>query len=311
MLLQHSIPEQLLDKMLFCLWGNQAVPIFFIIQSFHAYKKGATNVSYSLFKLWKRIIGPFFLVLSILFVYTVVLPYLRGADISEKSLLFLQYGGPAPGSYYVWIYLQMVLVIILCSHLFKWKKKLMVFVLFLFMSILLEMICSIVSMAPITYRLLFFRYFFLIWIGYYICNEIIVNKSTVLITLVSAVSIIVFRYSSISFEPIFVTTEWGWTTNHWICYPFCIFLIWLFRKLYLKTQILRMTGIVELCGKYSYEIFLWQMLYFVLPIHWIINKLIVNDMLSLMLYVIVSPVICIVPILYVKERGFLINVFRK
>lgn len=37
-LLNHSIPLSVLNKIYFCFWGAQAVPIFLLIQVFHAYR---------------------------------------------------------------------------------------------------------------------------------------------------------------------------------------------------------------------------------------------------------------------------------
>lgn len=302
-LLQHCLPETILDKFLFCFWGNQAVPLFLILQAFHAFKHGINKVSYSYRKIYQRIIKPFMVVLIILFAYLVVYPSLQGADFFNKTQTFLIYGGgPAPGSYFVWVYLQMAVVIVLCSKIMAHLNKLEISIFFILISIILELLCSGVEFSPEIYRLLSVRYFYLIWIGYSLCMPFKITSSFIYISIVSAISIVMFRYSSMDFSPLFMLTEWGWSTCHWICYPFCFTLIIVLRLLYNKFNIEKFKEYIIFCGKKSYEIFLWQMIYFVLPIKRLLDLLISNRVLSFVFYVIVSILVCTLPIVLIDSK---------
>lgn len=107
-ILTHCLPK--LDYMLFSLWGAQAVPLFLLIQVFHAYKTGldkAIRVPHFM-KLIDRIFKPFVILLLVeMFLLIVVLKN----DPLQIIKSAVSAGGIGPGSYYVWIYIQFVFVI--------------------------------------------------------------------------------------------------------------------------------------------------------------------------------------------------------
>lgn len=64
----HNLPTFLWDYCLFRLWADMQVPMFILIQAFHAYKKGTTpKIKWP--TLFKRIIIPFFLIQGLILLY--------------------------------------------------------------------------------------------------------------------------------------------------------------------------------------------------------------------------------------------------
>lgn len=118
--LAHCLPMQ--NCLLFSLWGAQAVPLFLLIQTFHAYKKGVDKaVKLPDFKkLFNRILKPFIILL--LFELFLLIVVFGNAPLSViKSAT--RSGGIGPGSYYVWIYIQFACVIPIVAWIIKKLKK--------------------------------------------------------------------------------------------------------------------------------------------------------------------------------------------
>lgn len=98
----HCLPLQCHKPILFQLWGGMQVPLFILIQVFHAYKKNTlSHIKYT--KIFRRIILPFILTQGI-----VIGLLCFGSSVDAKTILrnALHGGGVGPGSYYFWIYLQ-------------------------------------------------------------------------------------------------------------------------------------------------------------------------------------------------------------
>jgi len=104
--------------MLFFLWGAQAVPLFLLIQTFHACKNGVDKAVKMppFIKLFNRILKPFFILLFVeLFLLIIVL---RDDPVRVvKGAIVV--GDIGPGSYYVWIYIQFAFVIPVVVRMFK------------------------------------------------------------------------------------------------------------------------------------------------------------------------------------------------
>lgn len=260
--LTHCLPK--LDYMLFSLWGDQAVPLFLLIQAFHAYKNGIDKAigMPSLKKLFNRIFKPFIILLFVeMFLLIVVL---RNEPLQViKSAVFA--GGIGPGSYYVWIYVQFALVIPVMALMIKHLKSVIgegeICLLMIVLSCLLELICVYTHIPEWLYRLLFFRYFFLIYLGYlWVEKGVNLNRTTFSLSMVSIVYILLFTYTSINFEPFFFQSDWK--IYHWICYFYVAYLFMFFLKACHSHLNARLKSFICLMGKYSYEIFLFQMLVF-------------------------------------------------
>ncbi len=137
--LTHSLPMVCQDNLLFMFWGGMAVPLFLLIQVFHAYKAGLDSQKKILsLKIVKRIVIPFLLVLC----FVGSIRVLKGDSINEVVLGFLTGGGGA-GSYYPWIYIELAVLLVLFRPFLKRLKSHQIFLCFLVLSILLEYVCSI------------------------------------------------------------------------------------------------------------------------------------------------------------------------
>lgn len=219
-----------------------------------------------------------------------------GGDISsEKLVSILISGGLGPGSYFVWVYVQFSLILPLFYNYTKRLCKWRLMLLLILISAILELICSVFSLPDVIYRLLFFRYIFLIYFGVIIAKEgILINKINMFLSIVSILFILFFCYIDENMEPLFYHT--GWKANHWPCYFYVGFLfLWILRSSYdkMKSCLPRIEILVEKIGKNSYEIFLFQMFYFFFlgiicrKYHFHANILAYN---SLMIF---SPLFCI------------------
>lgn len=307
-LMTHCIPYPVQDALLFSLWGAQAVPLFFIIQVFHSYKKGFDSVSVSFAKLWKRIIWPFLLTTIIIYIIYIGYGLMTHVGFVEQTIKFLKAGGAGAGSYYIWIYLQFVLLLPLIAVFMKrlnfWGNLLLIGVL----SELLEIFCCGIHISEWLYRLLFFRYFLLIFIGYYIVKkQIKFNLPIIFVTLVCATAILVFQYGDVNFEPFFFKSDWK--SQHWVTYGYDLFVIYVLTMVFRKTEKSWTNKLMQLFGRYSYEIFLWQMIYFLLPIQPLFTK-ILGNVVGVVLYVLLSLVVCTMPVLYVKNKKELIQLWN-
>ena len=261
--LTHSIPYEWQQLIGFPFWGAQAVPLFLLIQSYHYFKKDALP-SINWKKLIKRIIIPFVIAQGIIVSYLFVDSYLYGDEPLSKFLpRLIKCGGYGPGSFYVWVYLQFVILLPCVGWLQKrislpsWGWCLV----FVVVSELLEILCSFTEISPYLYRLCAFRYVFLIYGGYIWARDgIKLNWFTILLSVVSIVAIYLLQYRQLTFEPLLFNTDW--TYFHWFCYFFAMWLL-----AYATNALFNAGGglfakLFQTLGKYSYEIFIFQMMVF-------------------------------------------------
>ena len=219
--LAHCLPKQ--DYILLSLWGQQSVPLFLLIQVFHAYKKGEIDINryYNFKKLWHRIIFPFLL---LVFVQVVLMTIVSDNDLLSILKGVVISGGIGPGSYYVWIYLQFFILLPVFLFFIKQIKKPWLLLCFVLLSVLSELICSYIDPPFWLYRLLFVRYLFLVYLGYMwtINNGVKIDRRAVFLSLVSIFFILLFQYTNIKMEPIFYDNNIK--VYHWICYFYTAYL---------------------------------------------------------------------------------------
>lgn len=258
----HALPSVIKDVSLFCLWGEMAVPIFLLIQVFHAYKQGLDCSKPILtLKIFKRIIIPFVITLTII---------LGGKSIchSEDWIANAQkmfMGGGGPGSYYPWIYVQFAVVLALLRPILKKISFTKIVILFVLFSILIEILLSYIHLSPSVYRMMFIRYTFLILLALdWINNGFKIDFKRIVLSVIGLVSILIFHYTNINMEPIFNNNAWH--DFHWICYFWVAYaLTWLIGCVYSKIQETKFVKKVIIpAGVGSYEIFLVQMAVFAL-----------------------------------------------
>lgn len=252
----HILPPQAYRYVLFDVWGDMQVPMFVLIQVFHAYKKGvAPKLNWS--SLLKRIILPFVAIQAVIIAFKA----LTGGDILWTS--FLKSGGFGPGSYYIWIYLQIaVLLVIIWPWLKKFSAK-QAFGAFLVVSIGFEVLFSFIDFPGWLYRLLCVRYLFLIPLGMvWIEKGVELNRKTVVLSVLSIIAVLFFVFTKYDLDPFFYNTEWE--THRWICYFYLPIL--LTYGLYLVWNKFKKAAWIESATKWtaarSYEIFLAQMAVF-------------------------------------------------
>ncbi len=257
----HCLPVEIYNYTLFWVWGSMQVPMFILVQSFHAYKKGVCP-TINVLKIFKRIIFPFILVQTFIFSIFIVFSSHFGKD---ELLKFVIGGGEGPGSYYFWIYLQVAFLLpLLWSFVSKASKYVQLFT-FLFMSVGFEVLFSIINLPDCIYRLLATRYFFLIYFAYnwWVRDGVVINVKTLVMSLLSISAILFFIFTDINLEPVFFNTDWK--IHRWICYYYVasllVYVVWFIYKKVGKVKWL--DSLIRMVGRCSYEIYLMQMLVFV------------------------------------------------
>lgn len=249
----HILPSEFYKYILFQVWGDMQVPMFVLIQVFHAYKKGVKpKLNWS--SLLKRIFLPFVVIQAVIISFKV----LTGGHFYGQN--FIVSGGYGPGSYYIWIYLQIAFLLVI---IWSWLRRLSLnqaLVWFLIFSLGFEILCSVIDCPEWLYRLLCVRYLFLIPLGMiWIEKGVTINRNTVIISFLSIVAVLFFMFTNYDLEPFFFNT--GWKTHRWICYFYLPIL--LTYVLYLVWNSMKENPVIEKAVKWtaarSYEIFLSQM----------------------------------------------------
>lgn len=249
----HTFPH--LDKLGYGLWAGMQVPLFVLIQSFHILKKDYYSICFK--KLFFRIIVPFALVTLVMCFFM----FAKGRSVTEICNDILLLGGYGPGAYYPWIYLQLAFVIPILKLLLSKGSLLQLAILFIIFCEGLEILASYLALSDGLYRLLCVRYLFLVYLGFiWYKRGIVINTTTLLLSLVSLGSIIYFEYFSINDEPLFFNTSWKF--HRWPCYYYvstllCYLLFVLYCKLRKYKNVMMFVNVLAKC---SYEIFLMQMM---------------------------------------------------
>lgn len=150
------------------------------------------------------------------------------------------------------------------------------------------------------YRLTSLRYIFLIYLGYvWATNKISRHLSTkqIVLSLISLIILLALYYSTGSLKPFLHDTTWR--PFHWICYFYVALLLpWLIWKFYdkLPNKIKEFIGEI---GKWSYEIFLIQMMIFTLYPHSRISF--GNIYIDTLIFIVLTTVLSIFPIFIWKK----------
>lgn len=307
--LTHSLPVVVQKYSAFALWGQMAVPLFLMLQAYHVYSNALRrrheglpqlplHLSYRISKVWTRILRPFLTVTLI----TALLLALAGRDISTIISSCISSGGIGPGSYYVWIYLQFFLLIPVFTPIFlRYGAGPLTLTAFIIVSQGLEWLCMLTHISEPLYRLSCLRYIFLIYFAFLWATNHISRTITFRQTMVSLLSmalLTVTYYTDFSLNPLLHDS--AWRTFHWICYFYAALLLprfiwWLYLHLHERLRI----AIAEI-GRYSYEIFLWQMMVFVLFPRFIIDT--GNSVIDTTLFIILSTFISIFPVVAWKRQ---------
>ena len=302
-ILTHAISHKFHEYSVFCLWGDMAVPIFLLIQVFHAYKNITRKFNHNYWlKVLKRVIFPFF-VAQIIAMFIVLMK----SDWSFSTLI--QFGNIGPGSYFPYIYVQFAILLFVLQPLMRFLKsnKILLGIVFILFSASFEFLSCKFNLSQGLYRLSFFRYFFLIYLGaLMVLKPIKMDTFSLVLSALSVSFIIAFNYFDgiVSFEPWFYLRG-GWKVFHWISYFYVAnLLIWLLNRVYnVCSKVIR--HIIINTGKYSYEIFLFQLLYFIISplrlIH-LSGQSTTMHLVSNLVFPLLDVLLCVLPILIVKQK---------
>lgn len=258
--LNHTLPYYIKQPLLFCLWGEMAVPLFLIIQSFHYYKSGLDTLpKFSISKFLTRMFLPY----GISQLLIILCLALKDGGFNYEILnTILSYGGIGPGEYYIYIYVQFVILLPICAQIFKRTNKFSTVFTMVLISQLLEILCSLVQMPINIYKLSFCRYFFLIYIGYIWAREgIRIDGKRMLLSVTSVFCILLLYYSKLDLSPIVYETK-RWRIFHWFCYFYVAFCLPVILKLIYDRISNWIKNIVIFCGKKSWLIFCSQIFVF-------------------------------------------------
>lgn len=263
--LVHALPPPFWDYTMLMVWGGMQVPMFVLIQTFHAYKK-EIKPQVSAKKLWQRIIYPFVLVQVFILLFSVGISTLSGSlSIRNELIQVAVGGGKGPGSYYPWVYVQLALFLPFAWRYFQRYSMSQLFLPFILVCAAFDILFSVIDIPEFIYRLTAVRYIFLIYLGMiWVKDGVRMNWKTLIFSILTIIATLFFYYTKLDLEPWFLTT--GWVTHRWICYYYVgsllTVVVW-----YLYRWINRIGWIDKLVieiAKSSYEIFLVQMAVFVL-----------------------------------------------
>ena len=201
-------------------------------------------------------------------------------------------GGKGPGNYYFPIIIQFILIFPVIYFLIR-KYDLAGLGYCFFANLTFEILKRAYGMNDTEYRLLVFRYLFIIAAGCYIAiGNIKKNRKTVVLCTLCIMAGLTFIYlfSYTSYTPKIIT-YWS-TTSFLVCLYVVPILGWLIRKVHWGFRPL------EIIGKASFNIFLVQMIYYNFANH--IYDMIPNRALQL-IYNIINCVLVGVSFYYIEQ----------
>lgn len=264
-ILLHTWPKQILliTGAPFHIW--QAVPIFILVAGYVSslsYLRHGTlrlcqayNISL-LVRRFKRILIPFVIVF---FVEIVLMYFLSNNGITTKDIIssFIT-GGYGPGSYFIPIIIQHILVLPVLYILAKRNPKYFLVITFL-LSLIFEYLMVVSFVPEWMYRLLYVRYLFAAALGVWLA--ISSERPTKWLLIGALISFIyIFAVNYLDFQALFLYPAWG--SQHAPSY-FWTLIIVIAGLLYLpekSTNIIH--SVIEKLGQASWHIFLVQMVFF-------------------------------------------------
>ena len=300
----HCMNRGELSNILFPYWGDTAVPIFIIIQVFHYYKKGVSVRMPSVSKLWKRIMKPYIIMVALMFIVQFFM-YYDMTDGTFSPTLYWEKRGP--GSYYIFIYIEMAFVIPLFAPLFRKFSTKWLLVIFLILTQVVEIACSFTHCPDNIYRITFFRYIFLVFIGYLLATKgLELNKLTITAGIFSVLFLYLFAYKEIDMEPLFCTHLSLWPLCHWICYFYiAYFFLAILKHTYTKLiKFKRITSYIKTIGRNSYDIYLFQIFYYATISTYVLKAIspLGSYPLQRIIYITSSTLICLLPTSILKSK---------
>lgn len=250
------------NAILYPIWGGYEVPLFLTVSCFHFFKKEKPRLNIS--RIFTRVLFPFVIiqVLIVLLLYS----WQNFTGLDKIVGYFFEHGCYGQGDYFPLVYVQIALLLPLSWRcMSKIKDERIIIVAYIAICELLEIISSIAQLPDSLYRILAFRYVFLIYFGWkWATRGIIMDLKTTLLSLISLFSVVYFVWFSGNTEPWFFDTVWKY--HRWPCYFYMaelgVFLLNILWRVLHRFSIVN--SIISFLSKNSYEIFLAQMIAYVL-----------------------------------------------
>lgn len=270
----------------FLVW--QAVPIFLILAGYNGVRsylnKGINDISsaYSkkiLTRRYLRLLQPFIFV----WIFEVAFMFFRYNQISIKEAIFsFITGGWGPGSYFVPIMIQHVIILPLLYLSAKKSVNGMLIVTFL-LDMGIEILTYKLGLSPNLYQILYPRYLFVVTLGVWaVMYE--GKKRNIVISIGSIISLVYI--ASVNYFNFRLPIEPSWLSQNAPSYFWPLLIVILGLKFLPKIELTFLGKKLALFGKASYHIFLVQMVYF-----FIVNSF---NLLNNNLFVVLNLIICLV-----------------
>lgn len=244
--------------LLFPFWVDMAVPLFMVISGFvytKSFQKNGTTIekAYTLESMLKKIIRysvPFFIVFV---VEEIIFSVVFDVPHSPSQLVrdFLN-GGHGPGSYYYPIMMQFIFFFPVIYAIIR-KHDFRGLILCIFINFLYEVLKSAYGIPLDSYRLLIFRYTFLIAYGCYMATDNYIKHKK--LSLLCAFLGVIYITFTAYFHVIPPITRFWTGTSMWAG----LYIIPVAKPILLNNCRNR---VIESLGRASYHIFLVQMVYY-------------------------------------------------
>lgn len=248
-------------------------------------------------RLLKQVVFPYFIVV----ICQMIVTLLRNGNALEISDIFHRVGGEGPGSYYLWVYLQIWLIIPFVYLLLK-RYKCLGYILVLLTCLTLNYFCVRASISGRLYGLTCIRYLFLGVPAYMFLSLKRYNKYIVLFCVIGSLLYLTIL-QNMDLSPFVL--DYGWASQQWPAY---FWTLALFVFLQRGVGVLNPSGsfFTFLCwlGRNSWYIFITQMfiLCYINPYCLILSQ---NAVVNIVLFTFLVFFLSIIPALiidYVKKR---------
>ena len=295
----------------FPFWIEMAVPIFMLISgyvyaiSYHRHAVDSFADAYNknrILKAFIRYTVPFLIIFFIECLFQIII-YIVRPDYQVPNVLYsLITGGWGPGSYYYPLLIQFIFLYPVLYFLIK-KYNMVGLCIVILMNAGWEFLKVVLDVSPELYRLLVFRYVLLISVGIYtyLCPNKLSKKALYAFFMIG-ISFIV--YTAYFGNKVLFLEQWTGT-----CFVASMYVMPIFYIMVNKTfQINKSFDPIKKIGMASYNIFLFQMLYY---------KFLAGAVYNYIHYTLLQFVVCIFfPLIvgnlfFTKEDIFTKNIIKK
>ena len=168
-----------------------------------------------------------------------------------------------------------------------------------------ETACAYYHLPQLAYRLLFLRYIFIFYLGYLLATKgYQLNRYTFGASIICLLFSFIIVYGGINLSPFIY--DFVNPVCHWFCYVYIAYLLLFLLKLaYDHIPNGSFQNYLLDAGKYSYEIFLFQIVYFAIADECIFEylaRIISNHILFSVVKTILPIFICTLPIILYKRK---------